>query len=139
MIPIRDANPARTVPVVNYLLIGLNVLVFIVELMMGRNLGALIDTFGVVPVRIVSALESYSFNPAVYLNKTWEFLEPIDVISGLVKAGVFGFLISLMGCYHGYHSRGGAQGVGAATTNSVVSASILILASNYFITELFFA
>jgi phospholipid/cholesterol/gamma-HCH transport system permease protein len=44
-----------------------------------------------------------------------------------------------MGCYHGYSSRGGAQGVGAATTNAVVSASVLILSSNYLITELFFA
>ena len=61
-----------------------------------------------------------------------------DVISGLVKAGVFGFIITLMGCYHGFNSKGGAQGVGAATTNAVVSSSILILISNYIITELFF-
>ena len=79
------------------------------------------------------------FNPTVYLERTWDILEPLDVVSGLVKAAVFGFLISLMGCYHGYHSRGGAQGVGAATTNAVVSASVLILAFNYIITELFFA
>jgi hypothetical protein len=46
-----------------------------------------------------------------------------------VKAAVFGFIIALMGCYHGYNSRGGAQGVGTATTNAVVSASILILLS----------
>ena len=78
------------------------------------------------------------FNPANYLKLTWEFLEPIDVISGLVKAAVFGFLISLMGCYHGYHSKGGAQGVGAATTNAVVSASVLILSFNYVITGIFF-
>jgi phospholipid/cholesterol/gamma-HCH transport system permease protein len=61
------------------------------------------------------------------------------VISGLVKAAVFGFIIALMGCFQGYHSKGGAQGVGAATTNAVVSASILILVFNYVITELFFA
>lgn len=79
------------------------------------------------------------FNPAVYISRSWEFLETLDVVSGLVKAAVFGFLITLMGCYHGYHSRGGAQGVGSATTNAVVSASILILTSNYIITELFFA
>jgi phospholipid/cholesterol/gamma-HCH transport system permease protein len=66
-------------------------------------------------------------------------MEAMDVISGLVKASVFGFLVTLMGCYHGYSSRGGAQGVGAATTNAVVSASVLILSSNYLITELFFA
>jgi len=79
------------------------------------------------------------FNPAAYLKRTFEFLEAIDVISGLVKAAVFGFIISLMGCYHGYHSGGGAQGVGRATTNAVVSASILLLLANYMITEIFFS
>ncbi len=68
-----------------------------------------------------------------------DFLQFQDVFSGLVKAAVFGFLIALMGCYHGFTSRGGAQGVGVATTNAVVSASILILTFNYFITEAFFA
>ena len=53
-----------------------------------------------------------------------------------MKAAVFGFLIALMGCYHGYNSRGGAQGVGTATTNAVVSASILILSANYIVTEI---
>ena len=72
------------------------------------------------------------------LPRFQEYLEPIDVISGLVKASVFGFLIALMGCYHGFHSRGGAQGVGAATTHAVVSASILILTTDYLLTELFF-
>ena len=79
------------------------------------------------------------FNPANYLQRSWEFLEVVDVVSGLVKAGVFGFIITLMGCYHGFHSARGAQGVGAATTNAVVSASILILTFNYVVTELFFS
>ena len=79
------------------------------------------------------------FNPQTYLRATRQFLEFLDVFSGLVKAAVFGFLITLMGCYHGYTSKGGAQGVGMATTNAVVSASILILTFNYFITEAFFA
>ena len=78
------------------------------------------------------------FNATNYLQLTWEFLEPMDVISGLVKAAVFGFLVTLMGCYHGYNSRGGAQGVGRATTNAVVSASMLILAANYVLTSIFF-
>jgi phospholipid/cholesterol/gamma-HCH transport system permease protein len=79
------------------------------------------------------------FNPAAYLKRTFDYLETQDVVSGLVKAGVFGFIVALMGCYHGYHSKGGAQGVGAATTSAVVSASILMLICNYVITELFFA
>ncbi|MFA5122049.1 MlaE family ABC transporter permease [Zavarzinia sp.] len=79
------------------------------------------------------------FNYGSYLKSTVDYLEVMDVVSGLVKAAAFGFILALMGCYHGYHSRGGAQGVGAATTNAVVSASVLILAANYLITELFFA
>jgi phospholipid/cholesterol/gamma-HCH transport system permease protein len=79
------------------------------------------------------------FNPAAYLKSTFQFLEFKDVFSGLVKATVFGFIITLMGCYHGYHSRGGAQGVGTATINAVVSALIMILVFNYMITELFFS
>ncbi len=96
------------------------------------------DIIGVLGGYLVS-IESLGFNPATYLHNTFNFLEPIDVISGLVKAAVFGFIISLMGCYQGFHSKGGAKGVGRATTEAVVSASILILASNYAITELFFA
>src|SRR6266446_3759544 len=79
------------------------------------------------------------FNPVTYLTQTEQYLETMDVASGLVKAAVFGFLVSLMGCYHGYHSRGGAEGVGQATTYAVVSASILILLFNYFLTQAFFA
>ncbi len=78
------------------------------------------------------------FNPATYINTTREFLEVADVTSGLIKAAVFGFIIALMGCYHGYMSGRGAQGVGRATTNAVVSASILILSSNYLLTEALF-
>jgi phospholipid/cholesterol/gamma-HCH transport system permease protein len=79
------------------------------------------------------------FHPSIYLHNTFQFLKPEDVVSGLVKAAVFGFLVTLMGCYHGFHSKGGAQGVGTATTNAVVAASILILISDYVVTELFFS
>ena len=96
------------------------------------------DIIGVFGGYVVSVFK-LGFNPGTYIKNTLDFMEPLDVISGLVKASVFGFLVTLMGCYHGYHSRGGAQGVGTATTNAVVSASILILCFNYFITELFFA
>ncbi|MEM7742064.1 MAG: ABC transporter permease [Pseudomonadota bacterium] len=79
------------------------------------------------------------FAPGTYLNATWDFLTVGDVVSGLIKAAVFGFIIALMGCYQGYHSGRGAQGVGRATTNAVVTASILILASNYVLTEALFS
>ena len=94
------------------------------------------DIIGIFGGYIVSVYK-LGFNPGVYISQTFKVLEFIDVFSGLVKAGVFGFIVTLMGCYNGYNSQGGAQGVGAATTNAVVSASILILVFNYVITELF--
>ncbi|HWA49652.1 MAG TPA: ABC transporter permease [Dongiaceae bacterium] len=99
---------------------------------------AIADIIGVFGGYLVS-IYKLGFNPGTYLSNTVNFVEFIDVFSGLVKAAVFGFIIALMGCYHGFHSRGGAQGVGKATTNAVVTASILILISNYIVTELFFS
>jgi phospholipid/cholesterol/gamma-HCH transport system permease protein len=96
------------------------------------------DILGVLGGFIVSTLK-LGFNVGIYLRNTMDFMQAMDVTSGLVKAAVFGFLIALMGCYQGYNSRGGAEGVGAATTAAVVSASILILAFDYVLTEMFFA
>ncbi len=79
------------------------------------------------------------FNPANYINNTMNNLTSVAIVMGVVKASVFGFIISIMGCYHGYRSKGGAQGVGEATTNAVVTSSILILIFNYLITEIFFS
>ena len=84
------------------------------------------------------ATQRLGFNAAQYLHTTAQFLKLDDVASSMVKAAVFGFWIALMGCYHGYHSRGGAEGVGRATTNAVVSAFILILLSNLIITVIVF-
>jgi phospholipid/cholesterol/gamma-HCH transport system permease protein len=96
------------------------------------------DILGVAGGFLVSTVK-LGFEAHAYLAGTADILTTNDVIAGLAKAAVFGFLIALMGCYHGYNSRGGAQGVGAATTNAVVAASILILAFDYVMTELFFA
>ena len=96
------------------------------------------DVIGVFGGYLV-AVYRFGFNPAAYLARTQQYLELGDVVSGLVKAAVFGFLVALMGCYHGYYSRGGAQGVGQATTAAVVSASILILFFDYAITQALFA
>jgi phospholipid/cholesterol/gamma-HCH transport system permease protein len=95
------------------------------------------DIIGVAGGFVVSVYK-LGFNPATYINNTYDFMKAFDVISGLIKAAAFGFIIALMGCYNGYHSKGGAQGVGAATTNAVVSASITILIVNYVLTEVFF-
>ena len=96
------------------------------------------DVIGVMGGWLVATYK-LDFNSAVYLHNTVDFIHYDDVVSGLVKAAVFGFLITLMGCYHGYHSQRGAQGVGSATTNAVVTASILILVFDYVLTAMFFA
>ncbi len=96
------------------------------------------DIIGVMGGYLVS-VHKLHFSPNAYLANTFKYLEPIDVVSGLVKAGFFGFIIAIMGCFFGYNSGRGAEGVGFATTNAVVSASIFILLFNYIITGWFFA
>lgn len=95
------------------------------------------DIIGVMGGYLVS-VHSFGFSAGPYISNTFKFLETIDVVSGLVKASCFGFIIAIMGCYYGYNSAVGAQGVGSATTNAVVTSSIFILLSNYLITFIFF-
>jgi phospholipid/cholesterol/gamma-HCH transport system permease protein len=96
------------------------------------------DTLGVMGGWLIGTAK-LGFSSAGYLRATLDFMQTMDVVSGLVKASVFGFVIALMGCWCGYNSKGGAQGVGAAATSAVVTSSILILALDYIITEMFFA
>lgn len=95
------------------------------------------DIIGIMGGYLVS-VHSLGFSPGPYISNTFEFLETMDVVSGLVKALFFGFIIAIMGCYFGYRSSGGAQGVGIATTDAVVVSSISILLLNYVITGWFF-
>lgn len=95
------------------------------------------DIIGVMGGYLVGVYQ-LNFNSGNYVQQTVRYLESQDVISGLIKAACFGLVISLMGCYHGFYSGRGAQGVGKATTNAVVSSSILILLLNYILTALLF-
>jgi phospholipid/cholesterol/gamma-HCH transport system permease protein len=96
------------------------------------------DSIGVFGGYVV-ATQSLGFSGGIYLKNTVDFATQQDIVSGLIKAGAFGFIIALMGCYNGFNSKGGAQGVGNATTSAVVSSSILILAANYLLTTLLFS
>ncbi|HWA23172.1 MAG TPA: ABC transporter permease [Caulobacterales bacterium] len=93
------------------------------------------DIIGVMGGWLIS-ITSLGFNGSIYLQNTMKFLQPEDVFLGMTKAAVFGFIIATMGAYQGYHSKGGALGVGRAATNAVVASAVLILASNYVITSL---
>jgi phospholipid/cholesterol/gamma-HCH transport system permease protein len=99
-------------------------------------LTAVADIIGVAGGWLV-ATQTLDFNGATYIANTWDFLTSWDIVSGLIKASVFGFLVALMGCYHGYYATGGARGVGRAATHAVVSAAILIFASDYLMTSVF--
>jgi len=77
-------------------------------------------------------------NGHTYIEKSFATVQFSDISLGLIKALTFGIIIALMGCYHGYNTRGGAEGVGKATTVAVVYASVLILISDYLITAMMF-
>jgi phospholipid/cholesterol/gamma-HCH transport system permease protein len=95
------------------------------------------DSIGVFGGYLVATYD-LGFTGSTYLKNTVDFARSDDITSGLIKAAVFGFIVALMGCYNGFYSRGGAQGVGKATTNAVVSSSILILAADFVLTALLF-
>jgi phospholipid/cholesterol/gamma-HCH transport system permease protein len=77
-------------------------------------------------------------NPVSYMDNTFQFMDLQDLFSGLIKAAFFGMLIAVIGCMKGFYTSGGAEGVGRATTRSVVLASISILISDFFLTKILF-
>jgi len=77
-----------------------------------------------------------SLDARQYWNNAWQALVFQDVFMGLVKPVFFGFIIATIGCYYGMTARGGTQGVGRATTQAVVAASVLILVTDFFVTKL---
>lgn len=95
------------------------------------------DSIGILGGYIV-ATDALGFNKAIYLKNTAEYLESWDVISGVIKAVIFGFIVTSCGCYTGISSKRGAYGVGIATINAVVAASVLILFFNYITTSILF-
>jgi phospholipid/cholesterol/gamma-HCH transport system permease protein len=95
------------------------------------------DIIGIMGGFLVSTGQ-LGFNRATYIQNTVNFLEASDIITSLIKGAVFGFIATLIGCYHGMLSGRGAQGVGTATKTAVASAAILILAANFILTSVMF-
>lgn len=77
-------------------------------------------------------------NPRQYTLSTFRNLELLDLTSGLIKAAVFGLIFSLIACVEGYHATGGSEGVGRASTRAVVSASVSVVVSDFFLSRLMF-
>ena len=96
------------------------------------------DAIGIMGGFIVGT-QALGFSAGVYLKETIDFLSFEVIRAGMIKGAVFGFIIALIGSFQGFHSEGGAQGVGRAVTSAVVISSILILASNYIMTSIFFS
>ena len=101
-------------------------------------LTATADALGIAGGWLV-ATATLDLEGSAYLRNSLDFLEPWDVTSGLIKAAVFGLIVGVMGCWHGFHARGGARGVGRAATLAVVSAAVLIFAADYLMTSVFAA
>ncbi len=81
----------------------------------------------------------YGINPTMYVSSLTRFMYFIDYAEGLVKPLVFGFIITMMGCYNGLNTRGGAEGVGEAAKRTVVLSSVIILVTDFFIAKFFVA
>ncbi len=79
-----------------------------------------------------------NIDPGIFISKVQWFVDPKDLINGLVKACAFGGILTMVGCYKGFYASGGARGVGLATTQSVVLSSVLILVADYFLTAMMF-
>jgi phospholipid/cholesterol/gamma-HCH transport system permease protein len=98
-------------------------------------LTAISDFIGLVGGFLISHFQ-LRLDPVQYWTRSIHALEFGDLVQGLVKPLVFGFILSSVGCYYGLTVRGGTQGVGRATTQAVVTASVLILVTNFFLTRM---
>jgi phospholipid/cholesterol/gamma-HCH transport system permease protein len=86
----------------------------------------------------VVGVKMLDINEGIFVQNIYNYLAMSDITMGLIKAAVFGLILSVVGCYHGYVTMGGAEGVGRSTTKAVVQACILILATDYFLTAVMF-
>ena len=128
-----DALQALATDPVQYLFVP-RVIAGIVMMPLLVILGDALGVYGgyLVGVKLMRA------NPIIYEQNTFHYLAMKDIWSGVVKAACFGLILTLTGCVRGYYTTGGAEGVGRSTTNAVVSASLIILLSDFFLTKMLF-
>lgn len=95
------------------------------------------DALGILGGLVVATF-TLNLPPGLYINDVLESLTLGDIFSGVAKSFFFAYFIAIIGCYNGLNTTGGADGVGRATTNTVVLAAILVLVSDFFLTKLFY-
>lgn len=110
---------------------------FIAGLLMLPALSAVADIIGITGGYFVT-VGLFKTSSIVYWKRTWDYLEMSDIYNGLLKSAFFGASIALISCYKGFYTRGGAEGVGKATTGAVVLSSMTILISDYFLSAWLF-
>jgi phospholipid/cholesterol/gamma-HCH transport system permease protein len=128
-----DALQALATEPVQYLFVP-RIIAGIIMLPFLVILGDALGIYGgyLVTVKLLNA------NAVLYERNTFQFLQMKDLWSGVIKAAAFGLILTHTGCVRGYYTSGGAEGVGRATTNAVVSASLIILLSDFFLTKILF-
>jgi phospholipid/cholesterol/gamma-HCH transport system permease protein len=128
-----DALQALATDPVHYLFVP-RIIAGILMLPLLVILGDALGVYGgyIVSVKLMGA------NAVIYETNTFQFLKMRDVWSGVIKSSVFGLILTHTGCVRGYFTSGGAEGVGRATTNAVVSASLIILLTDFFLTKILF-
>jgi phospholipid/cholesterol/gamma-HCH transport system permease protein len=109
----------------------------IASLIMLPILTVLADFVGIVGGYLVG-VKLLGINEGAFISKMIKYVDLEDIYNGLIKAAVFGVILSVVSCYKGFYTKGGAEGVGRSTTEAVVLASVTILIADYFITSLLF-
>ncbi len=109
----------------------------IAGLVMLPVLTILADFFGIVGGYIVG-VEFLNINSGIFMARLYEMIELSDILSGLIKSVCFGLILSLIGCYKGFYTVGGAEGVGRAATQAVVLSTVSIFISDFFLTAVMF-
>jgi len=126
-----DALLSMAVNPINYLVVP-RLIAGVVMLPIMTMVFNIVGTFGAWLV----AVKVLGYDEGVFIKNVEWYVDPPDVYKGLVKAAVFGFIIATVGCYKGYYTSGGAEGVGRATTQAVVVSSVAVLISDYFLTKI---
>jgi phospholipid/cholesterol/gamma-HCH transport system permease protein len=110
----------------------------IASLVMLPALTILGDFMGILGGLLIAVFQ-LQLTPGFFINDVLGSLTVSDMMSGVGKSFVFAYFITIIGCYNGLTARGGADGVGRATTNTVVMASIFVLVADFFLTKLFYS
>jgi len=124
-----DAMEAMGVDPVSYLIVPR----VVASVIMMPVLAGIFVTLGILGCYVVSQL-MFAVDNQVFLSQLQQLVWVSDIRKGLFKASVFGFILSSIACYRGYYARGGAKGVGEATTKAVVTSLLAILIVDFFIT-----